>query len=113
MSQSECGLDVQVVRPCNYEKLTERFFNPADRHYVELWGESGFYDLWVRKEAFAKCTGKGIFTEMPDFTDEKSDLKDELTFKNKKYYFKTVFIAEDIRCAVCSENEIDEEMRLI
>ena len=113
MSTVSCGLDVQITKPCKYQKLTERFFNPDDYRYVELWGESGFYDLWVRKEAFAKCTGKGIFSQTPAFTDENHNLAEKITVKGRTYYFKDIHIAEDIRCAVCSIEEIHDEMRLI
>ena len=113
VSTDECGLDVQIVKDCDYEKMAERYFKPSEQHYVKLWGESGFFDLWVRKEAFGKCTGEGIFSEMPSFTDENADLINHFFYKEQEYFIRGIDIADDIKCAVCSVGRIEIETRLL
>ena len=58
-AESEVGCDVQYRRKCeNYSRLAERWFerNEADK----VLTEKDFFDIWSRKEAYAKLIGTGI-----------------------------------------------------
>lgn len=112
-SQQPCGIDLQQVRSCEYEKIAGRQFAEEEQHYVKLWGLAGFIDLWVRKEAFCKCTGQGFFTEMPSMVDADSNLCEEVIWKEKNYYFTEIPIAADLKCVVCGEEKMDIEMRIL
>ena len=113
VSDDNCGIDVQIMKSCDYEKLAERFFKDEEIHYVHLWGIEGFFTLWVRKEAFAKCTGKGIFGDMPVMVTKEYELPDTLTYEGETYYFKDMYISDDIKCAMVSQKEIQEEIRML
>ena len=113
MSDVPCGLDVQIIKECDYEKLAERFYKKEEIHYVDLWGIEGFFRLWVRKEAFAKCTGRGIFGDMPVMVTENHELPDTIQYEGKTYYFKDMYISDEIKCAMVSLNEIHEEVRML
>ncbi len=112
-SQSACGLDVQIIKECDYEKLADRFYTEKEKHYVDLWGISGFFDLWVRREAFAKCTGNGIFAPIPELVSENTELIEKVEFNSEIFYFKDIFISDEIKCAICSKSEIEPEMRAL
>ncbi len=65
ISDSEIGADIQQMKHVNYDKIISRFFTPIEyEHYSQINSQeekiSYFYKLWTRKEAYAKCTGKGL-----------------------------------------------------
>lgn len=116
-SDRPCGLDVQVVTDSREENrkrrnITRRFYTQEEQHYVELWGEEGFYEIWVRKEAFGKCTGGGIFAKMPPMVDEKADLKDVLELDGIIYQMQSIEISPEVKCAVCVAASQQETIEL-
>ena len=54
------GIDVQEKRRVTADKIASRYFTPSERKYMEKKGESGFFILWTRKEAYSKLTGEGL-----------------------------------------------------
>ncbi len=107
-SSQPCGLDLQVIRDCDHEKISARYYKPEEQKYVEENGLEGFFDVWVRKEAYCKMTGEGLFgADMP------SVLADSGVFAGKEYHFQDVEIADDMRCAVCTGPEAEIELRVL
>lgn len=113
VGETPCGLDLQEVKPCDFEKLSARFFTPEEAHYVKLWGEEGFFDIWVRKEAFCKCTGQGFFSDMPSVADENSRLLKKVNQQGRDYFFTEIQIAPELKAAACATCEEQIEMRLL
>ena len=115
-SDEPCGLDVQKVRKCSWEKIAERNFGDKERRYAELFGEEGFFQVWVRKEALAKYMGKGFFSDMPQTVDENTDPADSAIVDGEEVVLKEIFISDDIKCAYCvpktGEDE-EPEVRLL
>ena len=111
-SQAPCGIDLQHVKDAEYEKIAGRQYSQEEQHYVKLWGLTGFFDVWVRKEAFCKCTGQGFFSEMPSMVDREHNLCESVTWQGKQYCLTEIPIADDLRCAVCSGEKMDIEMRI-
>ena len=122
-SEAPCGLDVQLKKEINYRRIGERIFSDREMRYLEMAGGGGvgslkdaFYRLWTRTEAFAKCTGDGIFGERPELADEDGRLLDIVEWKGNKYYFSDADIDEGFSCALCQkgsrrEFEISFEIR--
>lgn len=113
VGEKPCGLDLQQIKSCRYEELAARFFLPSERHYVELWGEEGFFDIWVRKEACCKCTGQGFFSEMPPVTDEDANLCEKITMGGAEYFLTEISISPEIKCAACTAEKTNIEMRVL
>lgn len=70
------GVDLQLYnQPRNYMKIASRWFNDRENALLKAMPEYNreemFYEIWSRKEAYSKFTGKGI-----------SSLKDIPTVKN-------------------------------
>lgn len=115
-SNQPCGLDLQAVEPeRKWEVIQRRFYTPAEQHYVELWGVEGFYEIWVRKEAFGKCTGLGFFSEMPPMVDENCDLCKTVEHEGVVYAFEEVAILPEVKCAYCvaGEDKAPAELRIL
>ncbi len=97
MGPFNCGLDVQYVKPCNFSKIAGRFFSEREKQYVERFGLTGFFDIWVRREAFGKYTGEGFFGDMPEFITEEGNLSEGF----EKIRFETPNLDKDVKCAIC------------
>ena len=54
------GVDIQQVKPYSYEKIAARYYTENEQGYVAQNGADGFFEIWTRKEAYAKYTGQGI-----------------------------------------------------
>lgn len=60
IAEENVGLDVQFERKVNYERLSKRYFSLAEQDHVIKYSKEGFFEVWVRKEAYAKYTGAGL-----------------------------------------------------
>ena len=117
IGEKPLGIDIQEVRETDVEKTAERFFTPEEAHYVKLWGSDGFFDLWVRKEAFVKYLGTGFSGSggFDDFSllDEKGDLKDGTALGDEEGVFMIPDMGFDIKCAVCAKEKEEINLRPI
>lgn len=101
-SEQPCGLDLEMVEEArSYTTVAKRRYTKEEQHYVDLWGSEGFYEVWVRKEAFVKCLGNSIFSEMPSMVDEEGELKGELQWEGVTYYMESLEISPEMKCAFC------------
>jgi len=109
-SDKPCGLDLERVdRDREWAAIARRRYTSEEQHYVELWGIEGFYEIWVRKEAFGKCTGRGIFSEMPSMVDSQTDLKAKLEYGGVDYAMESIEISPEVKCAACIVAEADRK----
>ena len=112
-SDRPCGLDLQVVKECSWEDIARRQFTEDEQHYARIWGIDGFFDVWVRKEAFCKCTGQGLFSPMPPVVDSSMDLVKSAEWDGLTYYFTDIDIAPDLKCCACTMEQEKIEMRIL
>ena len=84
------------------EKLARRFFTAAENCYLENHPEA-FFDLWVRKEAWLKLSGKGISGGLSSVDLVKDGRL--LVFSNG-VSFAGVDLDPEVRAACCSAKEI-------
>ncbi len=108
-----CGIDLQQMKDCRYEEIAGRQFDEDEQHYVRIWGIDGFYQLWVRREAFCKCTGQGVFSQMPSMVSKDLDLLPEISWQGRTYYFTDLEIADDIKCAACTVEKAQIQWRVL
>ena len=99
-----CGIDLQLTKECDYEKIAERYFNSEEKDYVRLWGLDGFFRIWTRREAYGKYTGEGFYGRMPLFVNSDGELKEY----TGDAYLKEIYIADDIFCVYCTGGKSDE-----
>ena len=98
MSDSPCGIDIQVEKETDVLKIAERFYKTDEREYVRHFGKRGFFQIWTRREAYGKMTGSGFWGEIPELVSK--DL--ELIERFDDYYISEIEIGEGIYCAVCT-----------
>lgn len=58
------GVDIQIIRRSSQEKIMKRYYRPEEKEFVETVGEEGFFQIWTRKEAYAKYLGTGLTEEL-------------------------------------------------
>lgn len=69
MAKEPVGFDLEVCRSkVNFERLAERFFTEEEHDWILKMGREGFFDVWVRKEAFVKYLGSGLGEGLDSFT---------------------------------------------
>ncbi len=91
LSENSVGVDVESVKPID-PKLCERFFSQSEQDYVfmkETEVDQRFFEVWTKKEAFAKYTGLGL-----------SEI-----FGQKETLYKT-FTVENYAVAVCCDGDL-------
>ena len=81
-----------------------RYFTQDEQNYIREYGISGFFRLWVRREAFGKYTGDGFYGEKPAFVDAEGRLIDSVW----DGFLKDLPIADDIICTYCTGGEDDD-----
>ena len=61
-----CGVDIETVRPRNFQALAEWVCSPEERVFLARsgWQAEAFYRLWCIKEALLKACGLGFPQDM-------------------------------------------------
>jgi 4'-phosphopantetheinyl transferase len=65
------GIDVERVRPVrDREGIAKRYFSPDEQRELEASSnpEDTFFRIWTAKEALVKGTGKGLTSDLTEFT---------------------------------------------
>jgi len=60
VAEQNIGVDIQLEKKANIDKLICRYFTEAEIEYVKKHGSDGFFEIWARKEAYCKLTGNGL-----------------------------------------------------
>lgn len=69
MAAEQVGFDLEVIRNRkNYEGIAARFFTEEEHQYVMRNGIFGFFEIWVRKEAYVKYLGTGLSEGLRTFS---------------------------------------------
>ena len=103
MDAQPVGVDVQEIRSCRREKIAERYYTTDEREYVQSRGESGFFQIWARKEAYAKYTGDGFTEKLRVFS----------TLKDTSVEFIDFDICTGVKGSCCMKEKIELWIRQI
>lgn len=96
-----CGIDVQYIKPCNFNNIAGRFFSPKEAEFVRTKGIEGFYDIWTRREAYCKYTGEGFFSDIPQLVDESGELKPIVNYNDTVVKFIEVEYIKGVKITLC------------
>lgn len=81
ISDSPIGIDIEVIREVNL-KIAERMFTENEKEYVGN-DTVRFFEIWTKKEAYSKFTGKGLGEKFSSFDVLLPPLADNFTFEIK------------------------------
>ena len=114
MADSPVGVDIQEVRTARTEELAQRYFTEQEKHYVDLWGEEGFYDLWVRKEALVKYFGLTMAQGISGFEVAKNgDLPGEVCIGDEPVKLTAIEMGPYVKCAYAHSKDEEVEIEWI
>lgn len=102
VSDKEIGIDIQEVVQKEYEKIADRYYTENEKNHVRLWGQEGFYNIWVRKEAYCKLKGNSVFSVLGNIDTVENDF---YKHKIEDAYIYEVEILPDIKCVVAYGEE--------
>lgn len=77
LAEEEVGADIQRMQPMDFDRLARRFFAETEaKALAERTGaekERLFYELWAKKEALGKLTGRGAAAVLETSVLERSE----------------------------------------
>ena len=79
LADEEVGIDVQIHRKANYERMLERMVTDEKRREI-LAGpdvEKEFFTQWVLREAYIKWTGEGLSRDLRNISMEEGTCWDD------------------------------------
>lgn len=93
ISDRPIGIDIEHIGTPNF-KIAKRFFTENEQNFIDSSSDKtkAFYDIWTRKEALLKCTGRGLGAV------SSSDVLD-----TQGYKFRCTNL-EDFMICVCIKN---------
>lgn len=71
ISDFECGIDAENVnRKTSFAEISSRFFTSDENEYLSSKNFSSevFYEIWTKKEAYLKFTGRGLAGGLNSFS---------------------------------------------
>ena len=102
ISEKPCGIDVQFAKETPYEKIAERYYKPKEIEYVRMIGESAFFQIWTRREAYGKMIGSGFWGDIPELVNDDLSLVDMV----EEYRISDIEFGDGIYCSLCT---VDDE----
>ena len=98
------GADIQKIRKSRYRDIADRFFTKAEKEYVDAFGEEGFFEIWVRKEAYVKYTGSGMGQGFSTFSVAEDGMLSKVTVNGVAVgKFTEMKIDNDVKGCICTE----------
>lgn len=69
VSDREVGVDIEKIKQADLN-VSNRFFSDAEKKFVNLIPDQSnnrFFEIWTKKEAYVKCSGKGFSLPFDSF----------------------------------------------
>ena len=105
ISKKPCGIDFQLIKPCSYLRIAERFFSEPEYRHIKEHGETAFFRLWTKREAFGKLTGGGFFD-----SGAVSFLPERIRTKNSEAVVKVLDVGPGACCAYAAPADVPVEL---
>ncbi len=97
------GVDIQKIKETRQDRVAERYFTDDEKAYMKEKGKGAFFEIWTRKEAYAKYTGKGL----------TKDLAEISTLNNNEVEFADFDIRAGVKGSCCVREKGDLCLRMI
>lgn len=97
------GVDVQTIKKVHSERIMKSYFSADEIDYVSDAGEDAFFQIWTRKEAYAKYTGIGLNRKLAEIS----------TLNNDEVKFVDFDIRSGIKGSCCVKEKGELCLRMI
>ncbi len=103
VSHSEIGIDIEKIRSVNL-RASEKFATENEREYIRN-SETGFFEIWTLKEAYFKCIGTGLGTDIKDVSFDINGK--DIACSESGYKLSFIEIDKNYICSVCKKTAQD------
>jgi len=100
VSDCEIGIDVEKIRDIN-PRVSDRFATDREKEYIKN-SENGFFKIWTLKEAYFKCIGTGLGSDIKDVSFEING--ENILCSKDGYEFSFFDIDKEYICSICKKN---------
>ena len=97
------GVDIQQIKETRQERVAERYFTNEEKEYLKENCEAAFFEIWTRKEAYAKYKGSGLTKELAQIS----------TLNNDEVEFIDFDIRAGVKGSCCVKEKGDLCLRMI
>lgn len=99
VSDKEIGIDIEKIKPINPE-AAKKFACPDEIDYI-VSHENGFFEIWTLKEAYFKCIGSGLGSNIKSVCFNIDG--DNIICSDPDYNCSFVNIKDGYICSVCEK----------
>lgn len=108
----ELGVDIEKMGTENKEDLAKRFFSESEYNLITSAPPENrvilFYQLWARKEAILKATGKGLSIPLNQFSVAIESTLTHIELENKVWSLLPLSIHQDYQAALAIDGKINK-----
>ena len=99
VSEKEIGIDIEKTREL-HPRISEKFCTESEAEYIRT-AENGIFRIWTLKEAYFKCIGTGLGTDIKNVSFSVSDNK--ITCSENGFELSFIHIEDGYVCSVCEK----------
>ena len=99
VSDNEIGIDIEKIKPINPE-AAKKFACPDELEYISSH-KNGFFEIWTLKEAYFKCIGSGLGSNIKAVCFSIDG--DKITCSDADYKCSFVNTRDGFICSVCEK----------
>lgn len=102
-NDSDIGVDIEQKGRL-YDKSIIKYFHQQEQNFILSSSDSdtAFLDIWVKKEAFLKAIGFGVYLDL----DLINCINESIEFDNKMWYFHKVLLHPSYTCYLCTNTPV-------
>ncbi len=100
VSDKEIGIDIEKIREIN-PKVCKKFSTENEAEYIASH-KNGLFEIWTLKEAYFKCIGTGLGTDIRKVSFEISE--ENISCSEKGVECRFYGIDEEYICSVCEKS---------
>lgn len=100
VSDCEIGIDVEKIRSIN-PRTAERFATESEKEHIAK-SENGFFEIWTLKEAYFKCIGTGLGSDIKDVSFNIDN--GCIACSEKGFHFFFYETEKNYICSVCKKS---------
>lgn len=108
----ELGIDIEQMAAKCKDGLAKRFFSQSEYNLISSASPatrvSTFYQIWVRKEAILKATGKGLSIPLHRFSVSVEPTLTHIELDNKLWSLLPLSIHQDYQAALAIDGKINK-----
>lgn len=97
VSDKEIGIDIEKIRDVN-PRATAKFATDSEINYINS-DSDGFFKIWTLKEAYFKCIGTGLGSDIKSVSFDINKEKISCSQDSFRCFFKET--ADGYICSVC------------